>query len=1078
MTVDLEDENAAWRKCELAWSSWLQSKGMTVFPTGEAVSNTADSRAPLIHVQGKNLRVPDLQTTSEGVSQFWEVKFRSRVDFDPLTGDRVHWMAYESFHDYVAVAGATGSRVWIVLYEAASAGTSGRWLQADINELAKQGKGGKRYGLGGKLVNAWIFPSNLMEVVPGPDLDLRGARVDLVPREYEARPEITDSQTDNSWDGKQSGMPPVEACSADFRLEFDALCRELGLPDLPRYSVMRIGTEGIDLESLLEFLHYGIRVLLITNDEALSFANSIELQAFLECRLFEVSVIDQIPTEVNGTWIVDGIIPEVLREHIQSVLLTADSAGGINAGQYRIIHALAGSDVVVTAGAGTGKTETMSERLIYLLATCGGTEKESANGTLRPFDLRVDDVALVTFSREAARQMRDRISQTIMLRQRLCRKCIFPTLAWLMQLRTAEISTIHSFAKGILRSSGGSIGFGPGLTVARHTLPIRAMLHDALSPHLVSMISTHPKHVPPSHLWENHLETLWERLENNGINMMPSNADRDQFSGVDWGGAGLQQLERSIAETTQGVLATVLKGYRDFCLDSQSVRTSALIPLALEALRRNEGGQARPCRYLFVDEFQDTDSIQMSLLLEVKRLFGTQLFVVGDVKQGIYRFRGAEGNAFSLLEQKTRELGLQAFTEFSLSRNFRSGKTLLDSIHPFFVAWRSANFIPYSDSDRLRPVTWEEDESDPVSFAKVQTDEFANCATRYVLKRHENEPEASIAILCRQNWQALAVKEAIEGAGGYCHLYIGGNFYKSPAVREMELFLRAVATPEDDSALLQLCESRWAAGLLTGVPPYGVDGTGWRTPVDPIMAWRDRLASLNPSGSYHRSDLAQLRQRLVSLRDSLRKIPVIAWIVACIRSFAPENTILPGDMDIAERERYSRCLDHLVSILDSEFLEGPLSLQRLISWLQVQIATNHKEDEPIDERKRFEGEIVALTVHKAKGLEFDHVLLPYTWGNFENANRIGTGMAVLRRSDTKPRVIWRWKATHYSSFSNVAANESSLWQTNWNEMVREEARLLYVALTRAKRSVHVFVPDTSDVKKRPERWLDLLGYGK
>lgn len=1091
MNLDLSDESTAWRRCELAWSAWLQASGLSVFSTGEAVGNTLGSRAPLIYAEGANRRVPDLQTTSHGVSEFWEVKFRSRVDFDPLTGERVHWMALGPFNDYVAVASATGSKVWIVLYEGPTADSPGRWLRSEITALVAQGQRGERYGLSGLSVAAWIWPAASMEVVPGPEVELGGVPVEIAPPELEVESELaknslstegalgagTDASSGNSQSG-QLAAQPTALSSKDPLLGLDVLRRELGIPVFPRYSVMLVGLGDVQLETLLTLLHYGIRLFLITDTRQAVTTETVELQAFRECRLLEWSVVEHIPANLNGTWIVDGAMSVAAKQELDRVLNQADEdVDGINVGQFHVVHSPIDLDIVITAGAGTGKTDTMSERLMYLLATCGGSHQEEVDGAVRPFDLRVDDVAFVTFSREAARQMRDRVGQTIMLRQRLCRYCIFPSLAWLMQLRSTEISTIHSFAKHVLQAAGGSLGLGPEVKVSRQTLAIRTMLHDNLSPHLDQMIRKFSTRVPASHLWENHLETIWASLENNGVPMMPSAVRQEKFNDIDWGGQGLTNIEAEVVRTTHKVISAVVEKYREFCLETQSVRTSALIPLALEALQSNQGRQIQPYKYLFVDEFQDTDALQMELLLELKSRLELRLFVVGDVKQGIYRFRGAEGNAFIELNQQAKTRGLTEFAVYSLSRNFRSGARLLESIHPFFSKWSSADLLVYSPSDKLRPVMRQDDESSEIEFAWIDPKEFADESADQVLQWRKENPKSSIAILCRQNWQAMEVKAAIEKKGGYCHLYVGGSFYKTPAVRELDVLLRAVANPQDDAALLQLCETRWGAVLLQAEAPFDAAGSEWQAPIASIMSWHDRFASLYPSGSYDRTDLLQLRQRLESLKSLLRKMPVIAWVVECTRVFRPENTVLPTDLDDAEGSRYSRCLDHLITILDGEFQERPVSIQKLISWIQIQIATNKEEDEPRDDRP-LEGVTVALTVHKAKGLQFDRVLIPYTWANFESRTILGTRMTVLRGSNQSPRVLWRWTASQFAQFSNVAPPENMLWELNWKETVREEARLLYVALTRARSCVRVFIPSKGKAKADPARWADLLSYGQ
>ena len=81
-------------------------------------------------------------------------------------------------------------------------------------------------------------------------------------------------------------------------------------------------------------------------------------------------------------------------------------------------------------------------------------------------------------------------------------------------------------------------------------------------------------------------------------------------------------------------------------LRDQTLPSNALVPAAKAVLGSSPVPQAKAYRHLFVDEFQDTDAGQMELILDVRQIVGARLFVVGDVKQGIYRFRGAEGNAF------------------------------------------------------------------------------------------------------------------------------------------------------------------------------------------------------------------------------------------------------------------------------------------------------------------------------------------------------------------------------------------------------------------------------------------------
>jgi superfamily I DNA/RNA helicase len=1092
MTQLLEDDVAPWRRCELAWSGWLQSDSFVVTHLSEAIGNTSGSQAPLMSMGGRRRRAPDFQTMKAGICEYWEVKFRAHSDADSLTGERYHWTERSAFADYLAVSDATRCKVWLIVYEAATATHSGRWLRADIHELKREGHSGKRFGQGGQELDAWVWPVSAMDIIVGPALDLDDTSIDLLPREGDqdallpASLEPVERRLRRSSSSPIAGEPvnPTELAdrllSDDLTVGLDVLRRSLGIPTLPRYSVMRVGIKGIETDDLLGLLHYGIRVFIICEKDIDPLLLGTDIKAFRESRLLELSVVPSIEDEY-ACWIVDGVFPSTLSSGLQGVLDQADELGGINIQQFSIVHAPADADILITAGAGTGKTETMSERVIFLLATSRIESVAGQEVSSRPFDLRADEIVLVTFTRDAALEMRQRIARALLLRQRLCRRSVFPALAWMMQLGSADITTIHTYAKRLLQAGGAAVGVSPEFSVSRETMAFRAILNDILSPHLADMHRQYPKDVPAAHLWQRHVQALWDALENNGVQLMSPVSFRQEIPNLDWGTSSLEGVEAAVEETTRNVLNRLSDRFRDYCIEAQSVPTSELVPFALSAIVNEQTPRVRRPRYLFVDEFQDTDSVQMDLLLEIRNRLEARLFVVGDAKQGIYRFRGAEGNAFAELHKRVQARGLTDLAQHSLSRNFRSGRRLLDSLHPYFSAWSSKGLLTYGAEDRLRPQQLPVDESRQLESSQVSTRRIETQAAEQVRRWRTESPGVTIAVLCRQNWQALKVRSEIQAAGEPCELLVGGSFYTSPAVRELYLLLRAVAQPNDDSVVLQLCETRWAAGIMRGQPPFGIsDPHLWESPLPTPRGWRDRLSSLATSESVDSSDLQPIRLRLQSIGSLLNLMPVMALIVECSRAFIPELSQVAETDDDSERNRYVRCFDHLLTLLDSNLKDGAMSLQRVLSWMELQIATNRSEDEPV-EWDALKGKTVALTVHKAKGLEFDNVLVPYTLTKFTTPKGQQTRAAVLRPTNGTPRLIWQWKGgtRQPARYTNVSAQEAQqLWGSDDRETLREETRLLYVALTRAKTRLHVYLPYlTSRRSNDLSSWADLLLIG-
>ena len=299
------------------------------------------------------------------------------------------------------------------------------------------------------------------------------------------------------------------------------------------------------------------------------------------------------------------------------------------------------------------------------------------------------------------------------------------------------------------------------------------------------------------------------------------------------------------------------------------------------------------------------------------------------------------------LGERIVKRGLPTCRTYNLTRNFRSGEKLLDSMHPWFAQWGQRDLLPYTDADRLHPyIRTGGDVSNAASVERIHAKDFAANAAARVERWESQHPGTSIGVLCRENWQAIEVQKAVRELGLPCELRVGGSFWASPAVRELRVLLEAVADPDDAAALLELAETRWAAGLLCGCPAGGDSGVGVGR--RPLRSCGVAVTLLTRRGhrSFLRTDLQPLRGRVSLLRGLVSSTPLLEWVVECSRVFAPDACSLPGEDDETERRRYGRCLDHLLTLLDAQFQDGPLSLERLLGWLRLQVATNRTEDEP------------------------------------------------------------------------------------------------------------------------------------
>lgn len=1068
------DDESLWRRCELAWASWLGRQGFAVTPIGAAEGNTTRSRAPLTLMGGQYLRTPDISAIKQGKTTFWEVKSRARASVDRLTGESSHWVALDVFQDYLRLGRLNGTDVFVVLYEAPAATRPARWLQASVEQLFEVGREEVCRARDGLQIPAWVWPAAAMKVVEGPSVGMGAGSEPLLTPEGDGPPMSaqTLAPIERKLRRRRAGAEtnrrarhqplPHEWLDQEPALALDVLRRTLGIPHCPSYSVMRVGLEGVDLEALLGIMDYGMRLFIISSERPDWTQNDQRLQAFEDSRLLEWAVLPAV--DGVSAWVVDGA---GMNQHpgLGKVLAEANDLGGINLRQYEIVHSAPDCDVVVSAGAGTGKTETMAERIVFLLAT-GAAAGEKAGSV--PRDLRMDDIALVTFTREAAAEMRERLSRTLLLRRRLCPSCALPVVGWMLQLPRADIATIHSFAKRLVMAGGGGIGVGPEARVAQLTMETQAAVQQALSDDLARLIKAYRggAAVPAAHEWQRQLLELWQVLENNGVDVTGI-AGHSSLGTVDWGAVAGPGLQNEVGALLRSALLEAARRMAEVHQQRQTLPTSSLVPVATAAL---DSGTTHlpPYRYLFVDEFQDTDPAQIELLLGLKQRVGAQLFVVGDVKQGIYRFRGAMGNAFNELDRSLEQRGQQPPSRFTLTRNFRTGATLLASLNPYFATWGSHQLLTYSQEDALQSRLDRPDTSRALEIRTINQKSFATEAAALVAQWHEGNTEATIGILCRENWQAIAVQEQVRALGLSCELRVGGSFWTSPAVRELRALLQAVSDPDDTAALLELCETRWAAGLLGGRQPRGIPVEAWGPVQEVPQPWRVRLAHLAESDSLPNDDLLPLQRRVREVSSLLETTPLLEWLIDCRDAFRPEGCSLPNPDDEAERRRYGRCLDHVIVQLDCQFEDSSLGLLRLLQWLTLQIATNRNEDEPDEVGS---GKIVALTVHKAKGLEYAKVVVPCTDRPFGPSRKAQDRIAVI--GGARPRLLWKW-----GKFTNVPPGPGTDWDVDAREAQREETRLLYVAMTRAKEDLVIMVDRNARAEAGdPRSWGGLIAGG-
>ncbi len=442
-----------------------------------------------------------------------------------------------------------------------------------------------------------------------------------------------------------------------------------------------------------------------------------------------------------------------------------------------------------------------------------------------------------------------------------------------------------------------------------------------------------------------------------------------------------------------------------------------------------------------LDEFQDTDPIQYDIF---RKLFGKgahQLVYIGDPKQAIYGFRGAD--VFTYLKAAG-----SASHRFTLQTNFRSEQTLLDGVNAFFnqvtqpFLISQIGYLPVSAPAKPKKsfVAMSGCEEAPLRFrwlADSCNQEAAELAinravaddiARYKASgaRLGDRPLAfsDMAVLVRSNAQASNLQKLLRARGIKSALKSDASVFQSLEAAELLRLLNGMSTP-GDSILLKTALATRIVGLdAAELVQAGGDERSWQD-------WVDRFASyrkLWETGGF----IGAFRQILIELRLRERLIQ------------------LPGG------ERSLTNFLHLAELLHQAEREQRLTPGTLCAWLQQRRTSGSDTSE--DDQLRLESDddaVLLATIHKSKGLEYPVVFCPFLWKAGDSTKRTDL---VFHDPDEDHRLTLDLRARKQAPESDRQTGE---------ERMAEALRSFYVAITRAQNRCIVYGGDISGLERSP-----------
>lgn len=739
----------------------------------------------------------------------------------------------------------------------------------------------------------------------------------------------------------------------------------------------------------------------------------------------ELYYIDDLAMIANEKFdIEEGIICE--KEHILKLIAKKSS---FNYQQFLIEHSDTETNTLVEAGAGTGKTYSMVSRVAYLC-----NKKIGAVSNIS------EEIAMVTFTNEAAINMKTRLKQMFVNYYVLTSNPCY--LKHIEDVDRSYISTIHSFALNILRKEPLYTGLGTNFKIKTNEFA-RAQFYDThLSNFLSELEQANPNFIHelpvPTFDLKKKIIGFADKLLAKSINLK---AIKKPEMGIP-----VENTLPYFNEIIEKVIIPAEKDYADMMHNLNNIDLKECLIILENVLNKMDNKlDFLKVNHLFIDEFQDTDDVQIHIFQMIQKAISAKckLFVVGDLKQSIYRFRGARLSAFDMLKQNS----IHAWTEHHLTINYRTDSRLLDSFDNVFENMASDGYLPYTKANDCLLSSVVTDISETELFYAVpchakNEDERMNTlisilnkqkgilkniinARKQECKPSLSQAERTIAILVRNNWQVDRIVDSAQKDGIRITVKSGGDLFQLESTIDLYKLLQALTNCSNPIHLVSFIESNYINLKLDYSAYSSLSG---------IDCSLDLVRILN---EYFQNTMGKSWDQVVNEAYSQPVLYVLKQLFDMLKPWKQFS----GNSH--KQRHYIANYEYLIERIIKYSKTDSLTLNQIAEYLKINIVTRQQQlarEIEIDEE---EIQILCTTIHKSKGLEYGTIILPYTDDDIGDIRRV-----KLDANYTQNKL----------SYTILFENKVKERNTNYNEIlevneqISEESRILYVALTRAIRN--------------------------
>ena len=581
-----------------------------------------------------------------------------------------------------------------------------------------------------------------------------------------------------------------------------------------------------------------------------------------------------------------------------------DLLNDLNEAQRAAVEYIDGPSLVI-AGAGSGKTRVLTYKIAYLL-----------NQGMKPWSIMA-----LTFTNKAAREMKERIGRLVGddLAQHL------------------YMGTFHSIFSRILRAEAEHIGFNNNFTIYDEA-DSRSLIKA-----IVKEMGLDDKSYKPAAV-----HAKISMAKNNLVSAESYASDAAIYE---------QNKRAQMPEVGKIFLAYVQR-----CKQANAMDFDDLLVLTHQLFREHEEiRQKYSARfdYILVDEYQDTNHVQMSIVMQLCKE-KLRVCAVGDDSQSIYSFRGA--NIDNILNYQKQLKGTRLF---KLEQNYRSTQTIV----------KAANSLIKNNRNQIKKDVYSENAvGEKLQYKPAYSDkEEAVIVAKDIkrIKRQDNCEYHDFAILYRTNAQSRSFEEEFRRQGIPYRIYGGLSFYQRKEIKDIIAYFRLVANPDDEEAIKR----------IINYPARGIGATTVMKIADcahqnQVSFWEVIGEPAHYGLNVNKGTLTKLdnfRLLISSFIERSHTTDVYELGDAIIKESGISQDIMSGRDadDLARQENLEEFLSGMSAFVEERREEGRMDEAFLTDYLQdVALLTDADSEGAKDEPR-----VSLMTVHAAKGLEFATVFI-------------------------------------------------------------------------------------------------------